>query len=130
MTAAIVFIQYQGTRGILPGVSMGKLENLRSKSASLPAEIRNKRILVLGQHAGEYMENFTATPYLNWDLSSYDLRNLDHFDSVIHVYDNFRKDPPDYVIDKANLMPKLLSRVPALQSQYKLSQWKGIYQKI
>jgi hypothetical protein len=109
---------------------MGKLENLRSKTASLPAEIRNKRILVLGQHAGEYTENFSATPYLNWDLSSYDLRNLDHFDSVIHVYDNFRKDPPDYVIDKVNLMPKLLSRVPALQSQYKLSQWKGIYQKI
>ncbi|WP_159471019.1 hypothetical protein [Dyadobacter sp. 3J3] len=130
MTAIIVFIQYQGTRGILPGISMGKLENLRSKTASLPLEIRNKRILVLGQHDGEYTENFSATPYLNWDLSSYDLRNLDHFDSVIHVYDNFRKDPPDYVIDKVNLMPKLLSRVPALQSQYKLSQWKGIYQKI
>ncbi|MCF2442922.1 hypothetical protein L0657_03060 [Dyadobacter sp. CY345] len=129
MTAVIVFIQYQGTRGILPGISMGKLENLRSKSASLPAEIKNKRILVLGQHAGEYMENYSATPYLNWDLSSYDLRNLDNFDSVIHVYDNFRKDPPDYVIDKVNIMPKLLSRVPALQSQYKLSQWKGIYQK-
>lgn len=130
MTAIIVFIQYQGTRGILPGISMGKLENLRSKTASLPPDIRNKRILVLGQHAGEYTDNFSATPYLNWDLSSYDLRNLDHFDSVIHVYDNFRKDPPDYVIDKVNLMPKLLARVPALQSQYKLSQWKGIYQKI
>jgi len=130
MTAIIVFIQYQGTRGILPGVSMGKLENLRSKSAALPAVIKNKRILVLGQHAGEYMENYSATPYLNWDLSSYDLKNLDNFDSVIHVYDNFRKDPPDYVIDKVNIMPKLLSRVPALQSQYKLSQWKGIYQKI
>jgi hypothetical protein len=130
MTAVIVFIQYQGTRGILPGLSMGKLENLRSKSASLPAAIKNKRILVLGQHAGEYMENYSATPYLNWDLSSYDLGNLDHFDSVIHVYDNFRKDPPDYVIDKVNIMPKLLSRVPALQSQYKLSPWKGIYQKI
>jgi len=130
MTAIIVFIQYQGTRGILPGISLGKLENLRSKSASLPADIRNKRILVLGQHAGEYMENYSATPYLNWDLSSYDLKNLDNFDSVIHVYDNFRKDPPDYVIDKVNIMPKLLSRVPALQSQYKLSPWKGIYQKI
>lgn len=130
MTAVIVFIQYQGTRGILQGISMGKLENLRSKSASLPAEIKNKRILVLGQHAGEYKENYSATPYLNWDLSSYDLKNLDNFDSVIHVYDNFRKDPPDYVIDKVNIMPKLLSRVPALQSQYKLSPWKGIYQKI
>lgn len=130
MGALILLIQYQGLRGLLPGVSMGKLENLRVKPAELPAEIHQKRILVLGQHSGEYVNNYTATPYLNWDLSSYDLMNLDHFDSVIHVYDNFKKDPPDYVIDKLNIMPKLLSRVPELKRQYVLSPWKGIYQRV
>ncbi|QRR01867.1 hypothetical protein [Dyadobacter sandarakinus] len=129
MGALIILIQYQGLRGLLPGVSMGKLENLRAKPASLPDEIRGKRILVLGQHSGEYMNNFTATPYLNWELASYDLQNLDNFDSVIHVYDNFRKDPPEYVIDKVNIMPKLLSRVPALKQRYEQSYWKGIYQR-
>jgi hypothetical protein len=130
MGAAIVLIQYQGLRGIIPGVSMGKLENLRARPAELPSQIENKRILVLGQHSGEYIKNFTATPYLNWELASYDLQHLDNFDSVIHVYDNFKKDPPDYVIDKVNLMPKLLSRVPALKRQYVPSPWKGIYQKV
>ncbi len=130
MGAAIILIQYQGLRGFLPGVSMGRLENLRAKSAALPPEIRDKRILVLGYSAGEYRENFTATPYLNWDLASYDLMSLDNYDSVIHVYDNFRKDPPEYVIDKVNMMPKLLSRVPALKKQYEPSPWKGIYQKV
>jgi hypothetical protein len=129
MGAMIVLIQYQGLRGVLPGVSMGKLENLRAKPASLPEQIRSKRILVLGQNSGEYIDNFTATPYLNWELASYDLQNLDNFDSVIHVYDNFRKDPPEYVIDKVNIMPKLLNRVPALKKQYIQSPWKGIYQK-
>ena len=128
MGVVILFIQYQGMRGILPG-SMGKLESLRVKPAALPDNIKNKRILVLGQHSGEYVNNFTATPYLNWDLAAYDLKNLDNFDSVIHVYDNFRKDPPDYVIDKSNVMPKLLNRVPALKKQYTLSPWKGIYER-
>jgi hypothetical protein len=130
MGAVIILIQYQGLRGVLPGVSMGKLENLRAKPANLPEQIQNKRILVLGQNSGEYINNFTATPYLNWELASYDLRNLDNFDSVIHVYDNFKKDPPDFVIDKVNIMPKLLSRVPALKKQYIPSPWKGIYQRV
>lgn len=129
MGAVILLIQYQGLRSVLPGVSLGTLENLRVKPAALPEPIRNKRILVLGYHAGEYKENLTATPYLNWDLASYDLMSLDNFDSVIHVYDNFRKDPPDYVIDKVNIMPKLLGRVPALKGQYVPSPWKGIYQR-
>ena len=108
---------------------MGKLENLRAKPANLPEQIRSKRILVLGQNSGEYINNYTATPYLNWELAAYDLQNLDNFDSVIHVYDNFRKDPPEYVIDKVNMMPKLLNRVPALKKQYIQSPWKGVYQR-
>jgi hypothetical protein len=130
MGAVILLIQYQGLRGIIPGIAMGKLENLRAKPAELPEQIRNKRILVLGQHSGEYINNFTATPYLNWELASYDLQSLDNFDSIIHVYDNFRKDPPEFVVDKVNIMPKLLNRVPALKKQYELSPWKGIYQRI
>lgn len=129
MTGAILLIQYQGLRGIIPGVATSRLESLQVKSAVLPTELNGKRILVLGYHEGEYLNNLSATPYLNWELARYDLQNLDHFDSVIHVYDNFRKDPPDYVIDKVNVMPKLLFRVPALQKQYEKSPWKGIYQR-
>jgi hypothetical protein len=127
---SILFIQYQGLTGIIPGLSVGRLDNLRAKSALLPAEIKNKRILVIGNDEGEYLDNFSATPYLNWDLASYDLENLDNFDSVIHVYDNFRQDPPDYVIDKENVMPKLLQRVPVLQKKYRPSPWKGIYERV
>jgi hypothetical protein len=127
--AGVLLIQYQGVLDLFPRLAVGRLENLRAKSAMLPEEIRNKRILVLGEDEGEYINNFTATPYLNWDLARYDLENLDNFDSVIHVYDNFRQDPPDYIIDKQNIIPKLFARVPALQNRYKPSKWKGIYEK-
>lgn len=125
----IVLIQYQGLLNLNPALSLGQLENLRAKPALLPDEIHQKKILVIGEDEGEYLNNFTATPYLNWDLSRYDLKNLDNFDSVIHIYDNFRQDPPDYVIDKENVMPRLFIRVPALKKRYKPSPWKNIYQK-
>lgn len=125
----IVLIQYQGLLNLIPALPVGRLENLRAKPALLPEGIRQKRILVIGENEGEYLNNFTATPYLNWDLARYDLENLDNFDSVIHIYDNFRQDPPDYIIDKENVMPKLFLRVPALKKRYRPSPWKGIYEK-
>lgn len=130
MIGGIAMIQYQGLLSLTPQLTFGRLENLRAKPALLPEDIRDKRILVIGEDEGEYLDNFTATPYLNWDLARYDLENLDNFDSVIHIYDNFRQDPPDYIIDKENLMPKLFDRVPALRKRYKPSRWKGIYEKI
>jgi hypothetical protein len=125
----IVSIFYLGIFNWLPNTPYSRLENLRAKPALLPAEINGKKIVVFGEEEGEYLTNVTATPYLNWDLSSYDLLNLDQFESVIHVYDNFTKDPPDYVIDKVGLMPKLFARVPALQKQYQKTQWEGIYKR-
>ncbi len=126
---SITLIQLQGLSDVASGWSVGRLESLRAKSALLPDAIRNQRILVIGEDEGEYLDNLTATPYLNWDLARYDLKNLDNFDSVIHVYDNFRQDPPDYVIDKENVMPQLFVRLPALQRRYKPSPWKGIYER-
>lgn len=126
---AVVSIFYLGIFNWLPDTSYSKLENLRAKPALLPAEINGKKIVVFGEEEGEYLTNVTATPYLNWDLSSYDLLNLDQFESVIHVYDNFTKDPPEYIIDKVGLMPKLFTRVPALQKKYQKTQWEGIYKR-
>ncbi|WP_310588698.1 hypothetical protein [Dyadobacter jejuensis] len=129
MTGAILTLQYQGMRGIIPGLSVGRLENLQAKASALPAEIVNRKILVLGYHQGEYLRNYSATPYLNWDLASPYLKDLDNFENVVQVYDNFQKDPPDYVIDKSDIMPKLLERVPALKKQFVLSASKGIYKR-
>lgn len=129
VAGGILLINYQGLLSLDPTLSIGRLESLRAKSALLPEEIRMKRILVIGEDEGEYLNNYTATPYLNWDLARYDMGSLDNFDSVIHIYNNFSQDPPEYIIDKENVMPKLFIRVPALKKRYKPSPWKGIYQK-
>lgn len=129
MLVVILSVQYFGLINFLPGAKPVQLETLQVKKAVLPEEIYNRKILVLGADEGEYLHNQSATPYLNWELASNYLTNLDNFDSVIHIYDSFRQDPPDYVIDKVNLMPKVFARIPELKSEYKPSQWKGIYER-
>jgi hypothetical protein len=103
------------------------LESLKVKKALLPPQIKNQKILVVGEDQGEYKDNFPATAYLNWDLARYDFDNLDSYESVISIFDNFTADPPTYVIDKASLMPRLFKRLPELGKRYKTTQWKGIY---
>ncbi len=124
-----LFFFYQEVYRLVPGSTMGQLDHLLAKPALLPAEITGKKILVLGEDEGEYINNYAATPYLNWSLSVYDFRSLDNFDSVIHVYNNFRKDPPEYIIDKENIMPKLFERIPQLQEHYQPTPWKSIYRQ-
>src|SRR5690606_27153459 len=61
-----VFVLYADVFRLIPGLDLGNMERRIAKAALLPAEINGKKILVLGQDEGEYLNNFAATPYLNW----------------------------------------------------------------
>ncbi|WP_428666344.1 hypothetical protein [Runella sp.] len=108
--------------------SSARLDNLKIKSKALPPVILRQKILVIGEDEGEYRDNFPATAYINWELARYDFENLDSYESVISIFDNFKADPPTYVIDKENLMPRLFKRLPELGKRYHSTEWKGIYQ--
>ncbi|OZI06463.1 hypothetical protein BWI93_20040 [Siphonobacter sp. BAB-5385] len=133
----MMFVIFVGGVGILfyltllPAFSntILKLENLTVQPVRLPSEIKNKRILVLGDGMGEYLENYPATAYLNWNLARFDLENLNNYNNVINILRNFEKDPPEYLIDRRNLAPTLFKRIPALARQYEQID-KGIYRKI
>ncbi len=133
----VMFVVFAGGVGLLfyltlmPAFSNSivKLENLTVKPVQLPAEIRNKKILVLGEGVGEYLNNYPATAYLNWNLSRFDLENLNNYNNVINILRNFEKDPPEYLIDRKNLAPTLFKRIPALARQYQEID-KGIYRKV
>ena len=129
LLSLVLFVQYQGILNIVPNWTVLRLDNLRTKESALPAVIQQQKILVVGPNAGEYRNNFPATAYLDWDLARYDLENVNNYESVISVFDNFRVDPPEFVIDKMNLMPRIFQRLPELAKRYRSTQWKGIYQR-
>ncbi len=123
----ILGLQYNAITNPTSGWAAARLDNLRTQTKQLPIEIKNQRILVIGNDEGEYRDNFSATPYLNWDLAQYDLENPENYQSVISIYDNFTADPPKYVIDKTNTMTKIFKHIPKLTNRYRPTQTKGIY---
>jgi len=124
-----LFILFQGALQVIPRWELGRLSALQVKrSAALP-DVQKQKILVIGEDISAYQNNQLATPYLNWDLAKYDLRNLDNYESVISVYDHFRNDPPHYIIDREKVVDKLFQRVPALAIMYEKTGTEGVYRK-
>ncbi|QJW90260.1 hypothetical protein HNV11_13180 [Spirosoma taeanense] len=125
----MLLLFYQGALGLIPGAELGRLSNLQVRPSPLPDNIRNQRVLIIGEDLSAYRYNRPATPYLNWDLAKYDLRNLDNYEAVINVFDHFRLDPPDYIIDRENVVEKLFQRAPALAAQYEKTASPGVYKR-
>jgi hypothetical protein len=125
----ILLLFYQGLLGLIPGSDLGRLSSLQVQSSPLPDNIRDRHILIIGEDLSAYRLNRPATPYLNWDLAKYDLKNLDNYEAVINVFDHFRKDPPDYIIDRENVVDKLFQRAPALGSWYEKTATTGVYKR-
>ncbi|WP_020600093.1 DUF6427 family protein [Spirosoma panaciterrae] len=125
----VLLLFYQGALGLIPGAELGRLSSLQVQPSPLPGDIRNRHVLIIGEDLSAYRYNRLATPYLNWDLAKYDLKNLDNYEAVINVFDHFRKDPPDYIVDREKVVEKLFQRAPALASQYEPTSVADVYKR-
>ncbi|WP_229311672.1 hypothetical protein [Larkinella rosea] len=124
-----LLILYQGALALVPKWELGQLSALQVKTSPIDRHIQQQRILVIGEDLSAYRNNQAATPYLNWDLAKFDLRNLDNYESVISVYDHFRKDPPSYIIDKEGVIKKLFQRAPSLSAMYEKTDLPDVYHR-
>ncbi|MFN8355770.1 MAG: hypothetical protein U0Y10_15035 [Spirosomataceae bacterium] len=125
----VLLFEYQAVYPSLQTEAVATLNNLRLKPAKLPKEITDKRIIILGDGMSEYLNNYPATPYLNWSLARYDLENLDRYENVINILKNFDQDPPEYIIDRQQIVPKLFQRIPALSRRYKKVE-ENVYRRV
>jgi hypothetical protein len=124
----ILFAQYQGVTPFF-GKGFEQLSDMRIKPQELPDLMKGQKMLVIGERIDEYKHGQSSTCYLNWDLSKIDLENPDNYESIINIFDNFKKDPPTIIIDKQNVVPKIFQRIPALAADYKVTKLKGVYQR-
>lgn len=124
----ILFTQYQGVTPFF-GKGFEQLSDMRIKPKELPELMRGQKMLVIGERIDEYKVGRSATCYLNWDLSKIDLENPDNYESIINIFDNFKKDPPTIIIDKQNVVPKIFQRIPALAADYRTTDVKGVWQR-
>jgi len=91
--------------------------------------VAGKKVLMLGQQVNVYHKAQLATPYLNWSLAAKQLTNLDDFKNVSFVYDAFRNDMPDLIIDESEVMPLVFERIPAIAQAYQKLPNQPIYRR-
>jgi hypothetical protein len=94
------------------------IDRLLVQKVETPVPVKDRKIVVLGRNFHLFREATLATPYLNWALSKKQLQNLDYYDNVVEIFDNFRRDMPDVIVDEEDVMSPIFIRIPALREQY------------
>lgn len=121
-----LFIQYQGVKPLI-GKGFNHLEEVRLSEQVPPDIVKGKKMLIIGERIDEYKYGKQVTAYLNWNLSKRDLAEPNDYESVVNIFDNFRKEPPEVIIDKKGVIPTIFKRIPRLAKDYKPSEIEGIY---
>lgn len=104
--------------------------NLLVKPTEYDELVAGKKVLMLGQNLSVYRNARLATPYLNWQLAARQLTGLNDFANVASVYDSFRNDMPDLIIDEVQLMPQIFERIPRIGAAYRKLPGQPVYQRI
>jgi hypothetical protein len=96
-----------------------EIESQRYSPVALPIGLEDKKVLVLGDHHGEYYRNYLATPYLSWEIAREHIEEMDNYERVIKFFNNFSTDLPEVLIDKDEWVKKIFDKIPQLSIRYK-----------
>jgi len=110
----IVSLSYMARYNKLSGVNYTRL----FVSEEYITGLDQKKILVLGDEMGFYLNNTPGTPFIDWELAEDIFRHPEYYESLTVVYDALKNGAPDVIIDKENLMQPFLERIPEFRKQY------------
>jgi hypothetical protein len=77
-----------------------------------------QKVVILSDDLSIYKTNMMCTQFLNWKLSKEIFEHPEYYDNTIKVYKGFMADPPDLIIDPADLMRPFLKKIPDLNVRY------------
>lgn len=80
--------------------------------------VDGKNVVVLGDNVDVYKNAKLATPYLNWSLSKPLFQYPEYYDNLVQIYDNFKQDPPEIIIDPEGKIEEVSPFIPWFTSQY------------
>lgn len=92
--------------------------NLFPAKSEYSNQVRGKRVLVLGTDWGLFASNHLATHFYDWQLTERIFTESDYFENVVRVDQSFIQDAPEVIVDKNNLMVKMMERIPRLRQEY------------
>lgn len=127
LIASTLYITYDSLFGGILEHTIINTDETFVKNYQYDHLIKNSKIVVLGHNHSIFRYNSLATPYLNWGLAENHFKNLDSYNNVVGVFENFKNDMPDYIIDEEGIAEKIFDRIPQLQASYQLSEFENVY---
>ncbi|MFT2009732.1 hypothetical protein ACMA1I_13715 [Pontibacter sp. 13R65] len=125
--SGVVLLRYRQQLGISAIV---KIDESRILLPTAPAQpVQGTSVLVLGNDITYYIQNKLATPYLNWRLAQRHFGQLNEYDAVFALYQNFKKEPPAYIVDKQGLMATLKYKLPTIFEAYEPTATPAVYKR-
>jgi hypothetical protein len=116
--ASVILIpMYVGAKS--NGSFSSTLSNYRVKNTGEENPYKGKRIFMTGEQINYFEGSAISTGYLSWNQAKADFENPDNALSLIHIYNNFKKDMPEVIIDNEKLMDKVFKNLPELGKKYK-----------
>lgn len=92
--------------------------NLFPAKSEYSSQVIGKRVLVLGTDWGLFESNQLASNFYDWQLAERIFTEADYFENVVRVDQSFVQDAPEVIVDKNNLMVKMMGRIPRLRQEY------------
>ncbi|SOE19998.1 hypothetical protein SAMN06298216_0498 [Spirosomataceae bacterium TFI 002] len=120
-------VQRVGYSSLL-GMEYNHLGSIRVDE-SVAEKYRGKKILITGSDNSAYKDATSATKYLNWSLSRFELQNPDNYQSIISINDTFRKEKPEVILDNAKVFGEVFKILPQIKDQYKAVEPNVYYLK-
>jgi hypothetical protein len=93
-------------------------KNLFPAQSTYADQIKGKRVLVLGTDWGLYESNQLASYFFDWQLAEQVFAEPDYFENVVLVDKSFKQDAPEIIVDRNDLMSKMMERIPRLRAAY------------
>ena len=103
------------------GISSGgynALEAMRIEKTTDKSYIIGKSILITGNKNDDYYQAKCGSVFVNWSISSADLSNPNVYESLLSIYESFKIEQPEYIIDNEIVFPAIFERIPELASKY------------
>ena len=114
--SGILVIGVSSQRGWIPGVDFSEMSVAPSP---YDQQIRNKRVMVVGEDPGIYRSNTLGGGFFDWELSRVYFEHPGYYEHVIRMSRAFEEDAPEVIVDKENKMEGVLERLPAVRQRYR-----------
>lgn len=114
--AGLLSMNFLAGAGMIESVNYS---GLFVRPSGFEAQIKQKKVMIVGNDMSLLRSNTLSGYFLNWDLSKKYFESPDYYENVIKINRAIRTDPPDVIVDENGMMEPFIERIPLLKQSYR-----------